>query len=293
MVYSNASLARMSDNKVSDLVATIATHMQEVARAFNLGAGGTKGPGLIPHDPAPPPDIAAPTPHEEWNDGKYSGATFIGAHAGRVGGPIVPIAIGVHTTDMLPKEFPALKLAWTTKPADGACAHFGIDRDGSIWQFVQITRNGNHLGGPGHGVFVDPDGKQVHPNLIAIGIEVHCAGGVRLVSGEWRLVENGVAHGEVLPASDVTPDPQRPGRGWHHITDAQQAALRSLVASLRAHIAPMPAGWTTRSLGEAVPAWAHHSGSPVVVGHVELDPTHRSDPWPEAYASGLMAELNA
>lgn len=284
----------MTDNILGDLAVAIASEAQSAARVLNFGSWMTSGPGPMATSP-----IIAPAPRSggTWKDGISSLATFKGAHPGRVGGPIQPWAIVVHTTDMLPDEFAALVDAWIARAGDGACAHFLIGRDGTIVQFIPITRNGNHAGGPEHGprqhgVFV-VGGHSIHPNLVAVGIEVHCAGGVHLINGQWRLVENGVAHGAPLDPAEVTPDPARPGRGWHQMTKAQLDALRVLVTEIQGAIAPMPSGAVARSIVEAAPTWAKHGPQwPRVVGHVELDAANRSDPWPLAYSSGLMAELN-
>jgi hypothetical protein len=279
----------VSDNILGDLAIAVATDVQAAARALGIGSWGTAGPDV--HEVV---ELDHPAPaHASFANGNYSGATHEAAHPGRMGGEITPVMIVVHTTDMLPGEFRALMTAWTTKPGDGACAHFVIDRDGTIYQLVPINRNGNHAGGPGHGV-VMIKGKNVHPNLVAVGIEVHCAGGVHLIAGEWRLVEGGVAHGAPVPATEVTPDPIRPGRGWHQMAPAQVTSLRTLVVDIRGALAPVTDGPNAKSTGQAVPAWAEaaRTDRDRVVGHVNLDPEHRSDPWPPAYSSGLMAELN-
>src|SRR4029079_2768296 len=187
----------------------------------------------------------------------------------------------VHTTDMVPEEFAALIKAWTTRPGDGACEHFVVCRTatGVAAQLVPTHRNGNHAGGSGHGVFDTSDANAIHPNRVAIGIELHCAGGVRQVGGKWRFVEGGVVHGAPLPDADVIPDPVRPGRGWHIITDYQRGRLSALLADLEHVLAPLPAGAMSRSTRGAVPSWAAPT-SARVVGHVSLDPDDRADPWP-------------
>jgi hypothetical protein len=182
---------------------------------------------------------------------------------------------------MLPAEFAPLITAWTTTKGRGACAHFGIGRTPAegVIQFVPINRNGNHMGGEGHGWFVDARGRQYHPNLVAVGIEIHCAGGVRLVDGHWRLVEGGVAHGAPLDPAEVTSDPSHPGRGWHRVTDYQYERLTALLADLEPMLAPMPAGLHATS-HEAPPAWASLPTESRAWGHVCVDAEHRSDPWP-------------
>ena len=267
------------------LEATVATEIDRLARMAHLGDRGTAGP-----EAEPVGFIDAPIAQGvRWQSGWWVGAAQRKAHPGRVGGPIGPFATVVHTTDMLPEEWDALLNAWTTKPSDGACAHFLIGRDAShgVVQLVAVNRNANHAGGPGHGVFDTATAKNIHPNTVTVGIELHCAGGVRMVGAAWRLVEDGKAHGMPIPAFDVIADPQRPGRGWHVVTDYQRAQLAALLVDLELVLAPMPPGLVARSTGEAVPSWGvPKSGR--VVGHVSLDPTHRSDPWP-----ATMAWLNA
>jgi hypothetical protein len=262
------------DQDVAELEAIVATELERLARLANLGNGGTAGP-----DQADPPPAAATADSPRFVDGWWVDAIRKPAHPGRMGGAIRSIATGLHTTDMPPEDFSALVIAWTTKPGDGACANFLFGRteaDGIV-QLVPITHNSNHMGGPGHGVFVI-NGQQVHPNTIANGIELHCAGGVRQVGGAWRFVEDGKAHGAPLPDSDVIPDPQRPGRGWHIVTEYQYKMLDLLLRDLDAVQAPLPAGTTIRAFGEVAPPIAHGK-SPRVVTHWEMDPVHRGDPW--------------
>ncbi len=258
-------------------IATAIATVEEVAqRILNLGSFGTAGPDGTIGTTAPPPT----SPH--FVGGWWTNATPMRAHPGRVGGPISAIATGLHTCDMLWEEWGSLVEAWTKKPGDGACANFliGPTAGHGVIQFIPIDRNSNHMGGPGHGVFVI-NGKDVHPNTVTNSIEIHCAGGVRLVGGDWRLVEDGKAHGAPIPADDVIPDPQRSGRGWHKITDYQYAMADLLLHDLDAVQTPLPTGTTIKAFGEVAPAIAH-GASPRVVTHWEMDPVHRSDPWPQA-----------
>ena len=261
---------------MTDLASILNAGPIDVAtRMTKLGDWGTSGPASAP---------AADTPHppsSAWSNGWWHGAVQRLAHPGRVGGAIRPFAVVVHTTDMLPEEWNALAQSWQTRPGDGACAHFGIGRDAAagVIQFVPITRNGNHAGGPGHGVFRTAQGD-LHPNLVAVGIEVHCAGGVQHIDGAWRLVEDGKAHGAALPDSEVTPDPLRPGRGWHRVTDYQRQQLAALLADLDTVLAPVPAGCSKVAFGETPPSYAVLPGARIAT-HCELDPVHRADPWNE------------
>lgn len=242
----------------------VATDEHVAARAEALGDRATAGPDV-----------------SKWSDGWWSTAGRKPAHAQRVGGAISPWAVVVHTTDMVPEEWKALVNAWTTRPGDGACAHFLIGRsaDEGVVQFVPIHRNGNHAGGPEHGVFDTAAARAIHPNLVAVGIELHCAGGLRKVNGAWRFMEAHVVHGAPIPEADVIVDEQRPDRGWHVVTDYQRDRLSALLVDLELVLAPLPAGAACRATGkEAVPAWGVPR-SARVVGHVSLDPANRADPW--------------
>jgi hypothetical protein len=259
------------------LEAIAATEIERLRRLANLGSNNTAGPddhhdGIV--------DVVHGD-HPCWENGWWAHAQRMPAHPARSGKPINPYATVVHTTDMLPGEWSALVHAWQTTASDGSCAHFLIGRDEAhgVVQLVPVLRNGNHAGGPGHGVFDTAKATGVHPNLVSVGIELHCAGGVRRVDGAWRLVEDGKAHGEALPDSDVIADPQRPGRGWHVVTDYQRERLTSLLADLEAVLAPVPQGLRARSTGETSPTWSVYKTARVVT-HAWLDPEHRADPWP-------------
>lgn len=255
-----------------------ATVEQVAARVAVIGDFGTAGPAPEDHPPFDP----APIVHPAFVDGWWSGAGRLDANPGRVGPPINPCCAVDHTTDMHPDDWRALVNAWKSGPGDGACAHFLVGRDAGagVVQLMPIIRNGNHAGGTQHGVYVDATGARVHPNAYAVGIEFHCAGGqLRRLGGVWRFVEGNVVHGAPIPDADVEPDPQRPGRGWHCLTPFQIDVRRRLHADLDIALRPMPAGLRAVSTGEAVPAWGV-ARSTRFVGHVTLDPTNRSDPWP-------------
>lgn len=255
-----------------------ATAEQVAARLATIGDWGTAGPDLVAH----PPITQAPPSSPAFVDGWWSEAHRIDAHPGRIGPPIDPCCVVDHTTDMHPDDWDALLNALRTRAGDRACMQFLVGRTEAygIVQLVPITRNGNHAGGPHHGVYVAGSGQVFHPNTLAVGIEFHCAGGqVRLVGNEWRYIENGVMHGAPIPASEIEADQARPGRGWHCLSSFQVAVRAKLHAALDDVMRPMPAGLVARSTGEAVPSWAVPR-TMRFVGHVSLDPTDRADPWP-------------
>lgn len=266
-----ARLCRLGDACTAGPTEATAGSARSVT-AWSVASASRSASPLEPH-----PVAAA----AEWIGGWWQHARRLWAHPGRVGGPIRPFGTVVHSTDMLPDEWDALVAAWLGRAGDGACAHFLIGRtvEHGTLQLAPITSNANHAGGPGHGVYRVPGIGDVHPNLATVGIELHCAGGVRRVGGAWRLVEGGVAHGAPLPESEVIPDPARPGRGWHRVTDYQRAALAALLAGLELVLAPVPPGAVKVAFHEAPPAYAVIPGARLAT-HAELDPQHRADPWP-------------
>lgn len=213
----------------------------------------------------------------KFNQGILDAAAHRPAHPGRIGGPITPCAITVHTTDMPPEDFGALVASWQEHPAAGDCAHFVIGRtpaDGLV-QMVPISHNANHAGGPRHGWFVDAKGNQWHPNELSVGIEIHCAGRVRKNSF-WRCVDGSTLTGAAIPASDVISDPEHPGYGWHCVTDWQYQQLEALITALFGVMAPVPTGLHAVSPSQTPAPWAVLAGR--VCGHCSLDFAEREDP---------------
>jgi hypothetical protein len=223
-------------------------------------------------------EIAAAT-SGVFKDGWWSLARRLTAFPGRIGEVIAPFATVVHTTDMVPETWDSLLNSWTTRLGPGDCAHFVIGRDAEngVVQLAPITNNANHAGGPGHGSFV-AGAQSWHPNTVSVGIEVHCAGAVRQVGGDWRLVEGGVPQGAAIPNDDVIPDPNRPGRGWHKVTDYQYQQLGALLDDLESVLGALPDGCVAQSV-EQPPAYGVFATGRRV-GHVSLHAKDRGDPWP-------------
>jgi hypothetical protein len=214
-----------------------------------------------------------------FSDGWWSLAQQVPAFPGRIGGAITPFAVVVHTTDMTPESWDALIHSWTTQLGPGDAAHFLIGRDAAtgLIQLAPVTNNANHAGGSGHGNFV-AGAQKWHPNSVSVGIEVHCAGAVQQVNGDWHLIEGGVAQGDPIPEEDVIPDPQRPGRGWHKVTDWQYDQLQKLLVGLETVLDALPDGCVAQSI-EQPPAYGIFPTGRRV-GHVSLDAANRGDPWP-------------
>jgi N-acetylmuramoyl-L-alanine amidase len=232
----------------------------------------------LDNDLVPPVVVPVPPP-PTFTDGWWSLAVRRPGFPGRIGGPIVPFAVVVHTTDMMPDTWDGLLHRWTTELGRGECAHFIIGRDAAhgIVQLGPITNDAHHAEGPGHGWFFS--GAQVwQPNSVSVGIEIHCAGLVQQVAGAWRLIDGGVIQPGTLPDADVIPDPHRPGRGWHRVTDYQYQQLGALLDGLEAVLAPLPDGCVAHSI-EAPPAWGVFATGRRV-GHVSLHAADRNDPWP-------------
>lgn len=217
----------------------------------------------------------------------------VDAHAGRVGGTIDPEVVVVHTTDCMPGSMCAIVKSWSTVAGNGACAHFVIGRsavDGVV-QLIPTNRNGNHAGGsPKHGWYQVPKGPggtasgpmQIHPNTIAIGIELDCAG---YLGRPVRVLSTGPMwiHPDTrreVAAADVDVDGR--GTGWHRVTTYQLDALGKLIDELRHSMRVPRPGLTVAPNGDykenGVP-WAAATQAGVV-GHATLDPTNKTDPGP-------------
>ena len=231
----------------------------------------------------------------EWDGGRLSWARWIAAHPGRVGRAIRPWAAVLHTTDMRPETFGALCRSWASKPGAGNAAHFLIGRtaaEGTV-QFVDVGRNANHAGGLVHGWFT-AGGERYHPNAVSVGIEVHNAGEVRLVAGQWRMgyYQHGWhPHGAPLDPADVVVDERRrKDRGCHRPTDWQLAEVARLLAALaEGPMVTAPDGWGVVGTAPVKPWALRNDRYPyALVGHHTLDAAGRSDP--HAYLSWWAAE---
>lgn len=268
------------------------TPLERMRSAVNSVADLLGGAGRLPEleDVAGGDDeIEAESP--DWDGGWYLGARRAPAHPGRVGRAIKPWLVVVHTTDMLPGTFNALLRKRAGERGKGNGEHFalGIDPGQGLVQEVPVDRNGNHAGGPDgkHGVIVAA-GRRLHPNTLSIGIEVHNAGALRLVAGEWRTGsrdDDGVwrPSGAPVPGNQVESDPARDGRGWHLPSLWQLEQLEQLLLAFGdcPVMVPPPASWMIDPNGTPQ-GYAPHvviRGVPVV-GHVTLDPNRKGDPHP-------------
>ncbi len=232
----------------------------------------TAGPAHDEHPIVPlTPVVPGPVFGGIWNKAQYKPA-----HPGRVGPAITAKTLVVHTTDMLPESFQALVKAWTTSATNGACAHFLIGRDENqgVIQFVPTTKNGNHAGGPVHGNYRLPTGALLHPNVVAVGVELHGAGLLRRVAGKWIHPDSG----REIQSQDVYLDTH--GRGWHTITPYQLRMLAALIVDLG--LPGLPVGTTVAPdatyASQGVADYAATNLGPTIVGHCTLDPINKTDP---------------
>lgn len=113
---------------------------------------------------------------------RFVDALYKGTRAG-----IVPEAICLHMTDQASGGLDALD-SWFTNPASNVSAHFGIDRDGTVHQYVpwHLAAFGNGLVEPGHTAKLITDNPGVNPNAWSISIEHVGRGGETLTVPQWE-----------------------------------------------------------------------------------------------------------
>jgi len=237
------------------------------------------------HDTSgPPPE---PSPSAWTADGWHRDARRADAHPGRLGPPITPWGVVVHETQMHPDTFEALIRRTQRVAGAGNCYHFVIGREpGQLVQVAPISRNANHAGGTPHGwIQGENEGgtlRKYHPNSVTVGIELHCAGLLSLVRGQWRVMDGGAPRGAPIPDVDVDFRGSSTGiRAEHRPTGWQLDQLDSLLRDLIwGGLAERPAGALSivpsgeprahlpRLARRALPIWAHR----------ELSPDRKTDP---------------
>lgn len=224
--------------------------------------------------------------------GWYPRARRLTAHPLRVGDSITACTFVIHTTDMMKNTWDGLLQRWHEEPGEYAAAHWLIGQtpEQGLVQMISALRNGNHAGGsrivngarvPYHGNYQLPNGRLVHPNTYALGVEVHNPGYLgRRTSKGWVHKDSGA----VIPDADVFVLPD--GRGWAKVTDYQMGELNRLYRAVKRFLSPAPAGIAVAPNGTYAAnnaAWAV-TKSARVAGHATLDPNNKTDPGPELVA---------
>lgn len=210
-------------------------------------------------------------------NGWYSKATRRDALNTRVGGPILPLGVVVHTTDMLPGTHDNLIKAWTTRTGAGNAAHFLIGKTESegITQFVSVYENSNHAGGKTHGYYKAPSGKLLHPNRYTVGIEIDNAGKLRKTPSGWRYY----SYETKRNIGPTFKDDQVDEKGYELPTAFQLLALHSLIEALRLEVLKSSEfeNYTVVPHGNYIGAF-QQTQDPRLVGHCTLDPADKTDP---------------
>lgn len=238
----------------------------------------------------------SPSERSGFIEGWWGGVDRRPIHPGRIGGAISAWSTVVHTTDMAPGTFQALLKRWTATAGEGAGAHFLVGKTVSdgIVQLAPITRNANHAGGrPSHGWYKLAHGALVHPNNVAVGIELDNAG--RLTKkwlGGGGTVWVHKDSGKIFAPKDVFVDSH--GRGYERVTEYQMHALEVLLDALDATLRPAPAGTTIVPNGSYAANGVPEASLPGVreVGHWTLDPNRKTDPGPQVDAFLELRALN-
>lgn len=168
----------------------------------------------------------------------------------------------------------------------GASWHLCIQRDGTIWQSVPFNRGSWHAGGASSARFIkdhldaealalngwrratpsEVKAKRgvVSANALSIGVEMECVGEVRHVNGKFIGWPFEPGESPVVPADEVSELVHTQGdraRRYHVFSPAQVIAAERLV---RALVARYP------KLTQAGLSY----------GHIDLDPSRKSDPGP-------------
>lgn len=218
-------------------------------------------------------------------DGWHPGAIRWPIHAGRIGPAIIPKVAVVHATDMAPGTMAALLRAQAASRGRGTGQHFVIGKrpdtggtvpTGGLVQTVSILRNGNHAGGTVHGWFIDGDGNRLHPNSVAVGIELDNAGRLRRRGAGWVHPDTG------RPVIEVYVDER--GHGWERVTDYQLETLDALLDGLA--LPGLGAGASVEPSGSYAAngvTWAALTDTRET-GHATLDPINKMDPGPQVIA---------
>lgn len=240
-----------------------------------------------------------------WSDDDWwEGAQRADIHPGRLGGVIDPWAVVVHETQMHTSTFHALLRRVKKEKGPGSGFHFLVGRtpEEGVHQLAPIYRNANHAGAGvdpltgrarPHGwfkVYKTADrgpaapAEIVHPNRVAVGIELSGPGPVRFVNNQWRVVADGRPVGAPVPEAEVY---EEAGRHWHAPTAYQIDALDDLLRGLRTRLRRPPGTAVGVVPNGRQPEWARGSnfgiregGRAVVATHAELDPARKTDPSP-------------
>lgn len=186
-----------------------------------------------------------------------------------------PALAVTHCTSTLHGSAPALLKAIRRPDGREASWHILIDEHGGITQSVPFTRAAWHAGSA-TAAKVELDGLHVSVNSASIGIELVNAGEVRKVDREYRAWPfAGDATRKPGPIVPVTQTVTVGKRLYHAYTVQQVEAWRRV---MRALIEAWPALKQDVTLVQrdgsrrAMPGWR--------VGHVDVDPTRKSDPCP-------------
>lgn len=177
------------------------------------------------------------------------------------------------------------KLGWHAESAQLAAL---VPGDAVLYQHRSLITVAWHAAGSTDGEVTSGTVNGLGLNYCSIGIEMECAGQVeRDGAGAFRgwAREGGVGHGPEVPEDQVEIVGRRL---WHRYPPAALALERRLDAALLARfpqlageVTVVPSAYSVREL-KAKPV----TRPAMQVGHVDIDPKRKSDPYPNGAGRG-------
>jgi hypothetical protein len=214
-------------------------------------------------------------------------------------GPVMVVSHGTATARLDAKGRPISDVLLAAIRKSGgreASWHVLVDHDGGIWQSIPFAVGAWHAGSESAARVV-VDGRLCAPNGCSIGVEYVNAGECRFVDAAWSLkrqqyeaaqpawrawpfsgqkpsagAPQGRTAGPVIPEAELVA---LGSRRWHAYTAAQFEARRRINEALLRRWPQLAAEVVLQH-----PEGRRVTLSALEVGHVDIDPRRKADPYP-------------